>query len=194
MHWFSRRSRPRYNGSACTYLCAIRRSARYLHPLSLASFKKLLVNNPYLTVALSLTSFVIRSVFASVSEAPCASLFRAPLLSSRISCPIQIFMVVPLDYDCSTIPGAHAERLPSRRGTGTAFADDDEGKTKVPNCSLSSRLVRSNRGPVSALTKWSADRDGDRGDDGEDDSDAEDIVTGAQCPRPNSWTAGWPSA
>lgn len=92
------------------------------------------------------------------------------------------------------------ERLSSRRGTGTAFADDDEGKTKVPNCSLSSRLVRSNRGPVSrsVLARWSpglvlpvpprADRDGDRG--GEDDSDAEDVVTGA---RANGWTAGRPS-
>lgn len=101
------------------------------------------------------------------------------------------------------IPGARdTERLSSRRGTGTAFADDDEGKTKVPNCSLSSRLVRSNRAPDSrsAPARWSpgslspvpprADRDGDRGGDGEDNSDAEDIVTGAQCPRPGSWTAG----
>lgn len=137
-----------------------------------------------------------------------------------VSCPSSVFSLFPYSpvpyesswscpslLDCSTIPGAHAKRLPSRRGTGTAFADDDEGKTKVPNCSLSSRLsLRSNRGPVSQPdpAKWSpgsllpipprADRDGDRGDDGEGDSDAEDIVTGAQCPRPNSWTADWPSA
>lgn len=103
-------------------------------------------------------------------------------------------------YDFATIPGVHAEGLFSRRGTGTAFADDDEGKTKVPNCSLSSRLVRSNRGPVSRSVpaRWSpglmlpvpprADRDDDRG--GEDDSDAEDVVTGA---RANGWTAGRPS-
>jgi len=71
-------------------------------------------------------------------------------------------------------------------------------------------VPRSNRGPVSRsiLAKWlpelllpvppHVDHDGDRGDDGENDSDAEDIVTGAQCPRcwraqcprPNGWTAG----
>lgn len=55
--------------------------------ISRLSFKKLLVNNPYLTVALSLTSFVIRSVFASVLEAPCASLFRASFMFF-FSCPI----------------------------------------------------------------------------------------------------------
>lgn len=107
-------------------------------------------------------------------------------------------------YNFSTIPDAHAERLPSRRGTGTAFADDDEGKTKVPNCSLSSRLVRSNRGRLAVGSDgWSpgllplvplrADRDGDRGGGSESDSDAEDVVTGARYPKPNNWTAGWPS-
>lgn len=127
LHWFSRRSRLRYNGS----LRVIRRSARYLHPLSLASLNELLVNNPYLTVALSLTSFVIRSVFASVPEAPCASLFRASSMSLPVPLPpyessrSRPYVAISRQFQART-----RKDCPRDRGTGTAFADDDEGDRK----------------------------------------------------------------
>lgn len=68
----------------CVHLCALSGSLRFFTFTPLSSsrpFKKLLAfNNSYLTVALSLTSFVIRSVFASVSaRIPCSSVCETNL-------------------------------------------------------------------------------------------------------------------